>query len=512
MADQSEQADSNSQSEDVKGETQEQAPSEEPYFPDLKLGKAWGESITKQGADKLEARLLQWATEADHGRRMGPFDNWSDEDVVPFSGAEVFWVAARTSAGTSDVQAVAEMAELLLRGMYPKPERGFVYLPEDPSLDNLHLEGACLHNAYLEGAYLHGAHLAGAHLLGAHLKGANLGEAHLEGAILRGARLEGANLRGARLEGANLRGAHLRRANLNAARAKWVTLIDAHLENADLTWAVLEKARLEGADLREARLEGTDLREARLEGADLNQTQLEGVLLSRATFDYITNLTDIVLTDTPHWYSAFLKRTRHERIYGPVSLADVHWNDVDLTVVDWSRMRRLGDERSKRRWWRTREESERATRANTQLAKQLRDAGLNDDADRFAYRAQVCQRGVHLLRLRFGRWLFSWLLFVVAGYGYRPLRTLFWYLAVIFGFAAVFFSVGPGAGVPLSPLGSLVFSITSFHGRGFFPGGSPGHSVTLDDPLTVMAAMEAVVGLFIEISFIATFTQRYFGK
>lgn len=34
-----------------------------------------------------------------------------------------------------------------------------------------------------------------------------------------------------------------------------------------------------------------------------------------------------------------------------------------------------------------------------------------------------------------------------------------------------------------------------------------GHSVTLDNPLTVMAAMEAVVGRFI-----ATFTQRYFGK
>jgi hypothetical protein len=31
-------------------------------------------------------------------------------------------------------------------------------------------------------------------------------------------------------------------------------------------------------------------------------------------------------------------------------------------------------------------------------------------------------------------------------------------------------------------------------------------------PLTGLAAVEAVVGLFIEISFIATFTQRFFGR
>jgi hypothetical protein len=53
--------------------------------------------------------------------------------------------------------------------------------------------------------------------------------------------------------------------------------------------------------------------------------------------------------------------------------------------------------------------------------------------------------------------------------------------------------------------------VTSFHGCGFFPGGSPGHSLTLDDPVTVLAAGEAIIGLLIEISFIATFTQRFFG-
>ena len=34
----------------------------------------------------------------------------------------------------------------------------------------------------------------------------------------------------------------------------------------------------------------------------------------------------------------------------------------------------------------------------------------------------------------------------------------------------------------------------------------------LHNPLVVRAAIEAVVGLLIEISFIATFTQRFFGR
>jgi hypothetical protein len=50
--------------------------------------------------------------------------------------------------------------------------------------------------------------------------------------------------------------------------------------------------------------------------------------------------------------------------------------------------------------------------------------------------------------------------------------------------------------------------VTSFHGRGFFPGGG----LALDDPITILAAIEAILGLFIEITFIATFTQRFFAR
>jgi hypothetical protein len=49
--------------------------------------------------------------------------------------------------------------------------------------------------------------------------------------------------------------------------------------------------------------------------------------------------------------------------------------------------------------------------------------------------------------------------------------------------------------------------MTAFHGRGLFPGGG----LALDDPITILAAVEAILGLFIEITFIATFTQRFFS-
>lgn len=106
----------------------------------------------------------------------------------------------------------------------------------------------------------------------------------------------------------------------------------------------------------------------------------------------------------------------------------------------------------------------------------------------------------------FASYFLSLFLNLLAGYGYRPGRSLLWYLVIIFGFATAYFAFGH---LPLFP-DALVFSLTSFHGRGFFP--SLGNETTLHNPLVVLAAIEAVVGLFIEISFIATFTQRFFGK
>jgi hypothetical protein len=230
-------------------------------------------------------------------------------------------------------------------------------------------------------------------------------------------------------------------------------------------------------------------------------TKLPPANLKQAFFDTTTNLDGIILGNEQQ---------------GVISLVDASWGNVNLAVVDWAPIKMLGDEReahqqalengSKKDKNRLLMKFQQAVRANRQLAIALQAQGLNEEAARFAYRAQKLQRGVSRRQRKFGQYLFSLFLDLLAGYGYRPRRSLLWYFVIIFGFAAAYFVFGH---LPLLP-DALVFSLTSFHGRGFFPG--LGNETSLHNPLVVLAAFEAVVGLLIEISFIATFTQRFFGK
>lgn len=325
---------------------------------------------------------------------------------------------------------------------------------------------------------------------------------HFEGADLSGAHLEGATLEGAHLDGATLRRVHMQATNLFRASLKNTYLREAHLQRANL-----RGTRLEGAYLFEAHLEGADLR--------------------NAFFDSATNLERINLG---------------ERKFGFATLADVHWGDVNLSVANWAEIRRLGDEyrarqREIERGSKTAIEKRRrledysaAVRANRQLANTMRAQGMNEEAVRYAYRAQVLQRKVLLRQILWGRveslspdmprglrlvmdglwfrirrvtaYIFSQFLDILAGYGYKPGRSALAYLLVITGFATCYYFIGH-----LSPSEALIFSVTSFHGRGFLPG-----PFALGSPVTGLAALEAVIGLFIEISFIATFTQRFFGR
>jgi len=350
--------------------------------------------------------------------------------------------------------------------------------PEQRRTAAIHLEGASLINAHLERASLHSAHLEGASFIEAHLGGALLDEAHLEKSSLFQSHLRGVNLNFAHLEGANL--------------------IRAGLEEANLSFA-----HLQGALLSEARLEGANLMKAHLEGANLTGAHLEGARVQRASLDSTTVLDGASFSDGRH-KCAFL--------------ADVRWGGVNLTDVNWSSVKVLGDEnearRRKARGRRVKEKTERldefkvAVHANRQLALVLRSQGMNEEADHFAYRAQLLQRVVYRRQLKLLKYAFAWFLYLLAGYGYRPLRSLFIYLLVIASFAAGYYWATHVPHVhPLNCYEALVLSVSSFHGRGFFqPAQGPG------DPVALLAAAEAVIGLLIEISFIATFTQRYFGK
>jgi hypothetical protein len=96
----------------------------------------------------------------------------------------------------------------------------------------------------------------------------------------------------------------------------------------------------------------------------------------------------------------------------------------------------------------------------------------------------------------------------IAGYGFKPIRSFLTYLFVVGGFAILYFLMRDSVHPSLNPIDALIFSITSFHGRGF----NPGETVTLHSPLTTAAAVEAIIDLLIEITFIATFTNRFFAR
>ena len=310
------------------------------------------------------------------------------------------------------------------------------------------------------------------------------------------------------LRGADLRQINLRRLPLAYMRGglnldEWLRATEEQRKMAavQLQGANLRDAQLQGARLRSAQLQGANLRVAQLQGAHLREAQLQGVDLSRSDLDGAT-LDSVTLSD---------------ETYGSVRLPDVKWGGVNLAVVDWGHVTRLGDEQMARQE-KDREgkikdkqtrvnEYKEAVRANRQLAVLLRDQGLNEEADHFAYRAQLLQRVVWRLQGRPLKYILSWFLYLLAGYGYRPLRSLIAYLVIVFGFMGLYFLNAHFVTPHLRLDEALVLSVSSFHGRGFFS-----QDISLGDTYARLAAGEAVIGLLIEVSLIATFTQRFFAK
>ncbi|HEY0757088.1 MAG TPA: pentapeptide repeat-containing protein [Ktedonobacteraceae bacterium] len=298
----------------------------------------------------------------------------------------------------------------------------------------------------------------------------------LQHADLKGAFLEGARLEYANLEEADLRGCHLEDANLGEVNLRGSYCADVHLEGANLWYA-----HLDGAFLWHAYLQGANLFEAHLSTAHLN---------------------DLVLAD--------------EKRVGP-QLMDTHWEDANLSVVDWSQMNILGEEnialqktrngQPKDRATRIREFAE-AVRANRQLAVLLQAQGLNEDASHFIYRSQVLQRKWLALQgvPRLGAYLFSLLLALLTGYGHRMGRIIAAYLLLICLFAGLYYGFGLSYDPHITGIEAFILSITAFHGRVF---SSPFH---LQSPQGVVTAIEAIMGLLFEGIFIAMLTQRFFGK
>jgi uncharacterized protein YjbI with pentapeptide repeats len=345
------------------------------------------------------------------------------------------------------------------------------------------------------------------------------------------ARLEGANLQGAHLEGAFLLRARLRKAWLYEAHAEGGDFSITHLQKADfhdahVEGASFDSARLEGATFWRTQMQGANLGWAHLEGAEMSGAHPGGKPMSEGALARIQKWAEGFQEILPpaSLHMAFLDDERAlkqlvlgDEKYGYVELADVHWGGVNLMLIDWSSVKELGDERSARQpaWRDVRTKSpddilqgfEAAVRANRQLATVLRNQGMNEGADRFAYRAQVLQRRVLRLQRRIPGYAGSLLLDLISGYGYRPLRAFAACAVVILAFMGLYLLNSHFVVPHLTWDEALVLSMSSFHGRGFFNSG-----ITLGDAYARLAAIEAFMGLLIEVTFIATFTQRFFAR
>ncbi len=442
---------------------------------------------------KLNRADVEWLL-ASHENGRGPVD-WSDESQREREGLDLRGADLRHE----DLSALP-LAKLL---------GGISWIVEEDWTEEQQIMAAVL----LEGTNLRWAHLEGANLNRAQLKGVNLNHAQLESATLcfaqvedtkvQQAQLKRADIRFAQLKGVYLQGAKLIEANFCESQLEDVTfesanLVGARFYNAQLKEADFRWAQLEDADLQMTQLKGANFRFAKLKGAKLNFAQLEGANLSFIQLEG-ARLMDIALANS-------------EGI-GP-QLADIQWGDVNLTVVDWSQIIMLGDERvaceevdreygKKKEYGVRLREFKTAARAYRQLAVVLRNQGLNEDSARFAYRAHLMQRKVFRYQHKVWQFLGSLFLGLVSGYGYRAVRCFIAYALVIGVFASIYLLLG----AHLTWNEAIVISMTAFHGRGFFP-----EQFKPGDPQAMVAAIEAFVGLLIEVTFIATLTQRLFGK
>ncbi|MGH2486606.1 MAG: pentapeptide repeat-containing protein [Ktedonobacterales bacterium] len=315
-----------------------------------------------------------------------------------------------------------------------------------------------------------------------------LEEADLHGANLAGMPLCQAILRNATVEGACLFGTSLYRAELQGTRCE-----KTDLRHVDLFGADLDHAWLWDADFRGASLARTSLCATHFRGADLRGADLTGAWMDSTT------------------------RFRAVKLDSGTRIGQVVWNSVPLIQVDWTQMPTTGEEAdipSNR----PRVERMRAVLAAQQaydgLAVVLQSQGVKDWASRYHLRALRLERRAQLLRGHPLSWFVSWLIDMLSGYGQYTARALRAYALVIAVFATSYYALTNSLSgsvhtrsIRLSWIEALVLSVSSFHGRGFFP-----QAISLGDPIAVVAALEAVIGLFIELVFITTFSRRVLDR
>ena len=422
------------------------------------------------------------------------------------------------------------------------------------SLVSVNLEGVILTNANLQGASFISANLKAAHLAGAQLQQANLSGADLANAVLANADLTQAVLLAANLSKAVLSHATFKHAMLNDATVVGATANEADFSNAVLSSAdlsetvfsdaifieaalissslhhcILSDAHFKGAllfsaNLSESILSGADLTDANLTSANLQMTAMDSVTLTNAKLtSAVMRRADLSHSDLSGSDLRSCQMDSETKLDGTIvsnqtKWGDVNWNGVYLSSIDWRKITRIGDDDELRGGTRatysTRLQAadryRRVARAYRGIASELRNQGVLVPAARFRLREQRLECRALLFEFRVFSWMGSKVLDLVSGYGEGPARILVWYVITIVGFSGIYWWITNHVPTSVSHLSwdeALVLSLTSFHGRGFFPG-----FLSLGDWVARVGAVEAVIGLFTELILISTLTRRLFSS
>jgi len=522
-------------------------------------GDSWNDNITPAREQELLNRLRDYfeaTAQNPTADGAGPFAG------VRLTGADVRWLAEYTLFAIDEGRPPGDPHLLMLTAHFTTSmiatRQRIAMAMNDPLLRaSLKFATLDLRNAILSAAQLDKAVLGGVLLTGAGLGVASLRDAYLGGAQMADSFMDHANLQGAILREANLTRTSLRQADLRFADLGGATLDDAIMRNAKTQEARLIGASVRRVDLRASLLQNANFIQADLTDAYLYEAHLEGALF-----------TDATLTGCDLRRASLSGETRLNKAHlNLASLEQLRLGDANLAVVDWSEVKKLGDQKEARewqkrdyryrvprdtrvqriaQWWKPRvgtsvkepptpeiqrqrlrgrfktwperaDDYRAAARAYRALSVALDDQGLAREAARFQYHAEVMGRKAAFFRGEALQWFVSLLLGWFAGYGVFQIWRLFIsYAVIIIAFASFYWTRLGYLANPLAIFNAatridlasvLLLSVTIFHGRGF-----SGQSLASGDVLLAVAAtIEAVLGVVVEALLVAALVRRITG-
>lgn len=300
-------------------------------------------------------------------------------------------------------------------------------------------------------------------------------------AVAEGMDLKGQNLKKVVLKNASLEKANLSRANLSQADLSGSNLFDARFRGADLVGTDMTDCDMTHCDLKDADLTKARLHNARMWNADMTGSNLNESDLSHA------DLWNAKLFNTKLW---------HSNLSGAKSVVRASFSDGHRYLPAY-RINESGPQAA--------EESYR------DLKQLFLNNGMYNDAGWASFREKTMER---LVMKKKGdlNYFPSLLMSVLCGYGEKNYRIVLSALLTIFGFAllymaanAVEYSTNPDYAVRLSDY--IYFSAITFTTVGF------GDFLPRAVPLfRLMAATEAVMGVFLAGLFIFTLARKYSAR